>query len=147
MKIYHQRGISILEVLFSLAIMCVIFTLIANYYFSQNKRYLAVGKAATQIQQLASLSYEWQTAQTQTDFNGISISALQDAGLLSKTDHFSQQDPWGGAITLAPYNSDSSYVAITLTNIPNDACTNLSSRMLNVAHTQSCTGGNYYISM
>ena len=146
MKHKNQQGISLLEVLFSLAIICTILTIVANYYFSQNKRYMEVSKAATQIHQLANVSYEWQTAQAQADFRGISLNALQAAGLLPKSDSYSQVNPWGGAIRVSAAN-DSQYVAITLLKVPSDACANLRSRMANSAHTQYCAGGIYYISM
>lgn len=146
-----ERGLSLIEILFGLAIMSIIFVMVADYYYSQNKRYLEVGKAATQIQQLASISYEWQTTQSQSDFQGISLTVLQNAGLLSKTDTYSQLDPWGGSISIAADQNDPHYVAITLPQIPEYACTNLRSRMANVAHTQSsageCTQGAYYITL
>lgn len=146
-----ERGLSILEVLFSLAIMAVIFAMVANYYYSQNKRYLEVGKAATQLQQLASVSYEWQTAQAQSDFSGLSLAVLQKAGLLDANDNYSQIDPWGGAITLTADKQDAHYISITLPKIPNYACTNLRSRMANVAHSQSsadeCAQGSYQITL
>jgi type II secretory pathway pseudopilin PulG len=144
------RGISLIEILFSLAIICVILTIIFNYY-TQNKRSLNVTKATTQIQKLVNLSYEWQAAQTQTDFTGISVAALQTAGLLSTIDHFSQIDPWGGDITVAPYQNDPHYVQILLTKIPNDDCINLRNRMVNDAHQQTssadCAKGDYFIAM
>ncbi len=146
MKICRQRGLSLLEVIFSLAIISVILAIVANYYLTQNKLYLAVGKAATQIQQLANVSYEWQTAQAQADFQGISMESLQAAGLLSKGDLYSQIDPWGGAITITADN-DPRYVAITLDKIPKAACANLLGHMQNTAHNQSCGNGSYYISM
>lgn len=146
-----QRGISLIEVLFSLAILCVILASVANYYYAQNKIYLSVGKAATQIQQLASVSYEWQAAQSQVDFQGISLPILQAAGLFSTTDNYSQIDPWGGAITISPDHRNPQYVLITLPQVPREACVNLRDRMVNVAESQSserdCADGNYHISM
>jgi|GEM_PF-2708747 len=146
-----QKGLSLIEVLFSLAITGVILTIIVNYYYSQNKVYLNVSKAATQIQHLANVSYEWQAAQNQTDFTGISISTLQKAGLLSALDNYSQIDPWGGVISLSVDSSNASYVLITLPQIPQDACNNLRSRMASTAHSQAssseCSTGSYYISI
>lgn len=142
-----QTGLSILEVLFSLAIMGVIFAIIANYYYTQNKTYLQVSKAATQIQQLASISYEWQTAQSQTTFTDISLSALQAAGLLNPKDNYSQIDPWGGAISIAADKNDARYLLITLPKIPANVCANLANRMANIAHQQQCAGGNYTITL
>lgn len=147
----NQKGISLLEILFSLTVIAVIFAIVANYFYTQNKNYLTVGKAATQIQQLADMSYEWQTAQGQNNFEGISQSALQQAGLLTVNDQYSQINPWGGQIIIAADNNDSRYVLITLSSVPTDACNNLRSRLNSIAHTQSsnadCTGGGYHISL
>lgn len=141
-------GISILEVLGSLGVISVILTMISWYYLSQNKLYMEVSKATAQIQQLANLSYEWQTAQARADFNGISIAALQSAGLLSPNDHYTDMNPWGGNISIAPDPNDPHYVAITMQNVPNHACNNLTNRLLNVAHNQNCNDrGSYSISI
>jgi len=141
-----QQGLSLIEVIFSLGIMAIIFAVVADYYYSQNKRYLEVSKAVTQIQQLASVSYEWQAAQSQTDFNGISLSVLQQAGLLAAIDSYSQIDPWGGTMSLAA-DEDPRYVLITLPKIPADVCSNLYNRMSTLAHHQECSAGNYSIAM
>ena len=137
-------GLTLLETLFSLAIIAVIVMIVANYYYSQNKLYMETSKAATQIQQLANLSYEWQAAQSQSDFSGISLSALKTAGLL--TDSFAQTNPWNGAIDVEA-STDSRYVAIILYRVPDNACINLRTRMMNTAHTQSCSNGTYAISL
>lgn len=138
-------GLTLIEILFSLAIMAVILMMVATYYFSQNKLYLETSKAATQIQQLANISYEWQAAQSKADFSDISLSALKTAGLLT-TSMDVQINPWGGTIDVTP-SSDPRYVAIVLYRIPNNACTNLRTRMMNTAHTQSCYDGTYAISL
>ena len=84
-SLLRQRGLSLIEILLSLAIISVILMMIVNYYSTQNKDQVLVSKAAAQIQQLASVSYEWQTAQSKMDFTGITLTVLQDAGLLSTT--------------------------------------------------------------
>lgn len=143
-----QQGLSLLEILCSLAIIAILATIVANFYATQNKTLLQVSKAAEQIQQLGNVSYEWQTAQSKLDFNGISISALQDAGLLP-TDNYSQQGPWGGLISLSADSSYPQYILITLENIPPEACSNLRDRLREIAHNQSsaseCAQGRYYI--
>jgi type II secretory pathway pseudopilin PulG len=147
---HAQCGITILEILCSLAIMAIIFTTI-TYYYTQNQRYMAVSKAAAQIQQLANVSYEWQAAQAQADFAGLSMTALQSSGLLNKIDNYTQIDPWGGNMTVAPDPADPRYMRITLSKIPTNACANLRDRMTQTAHNQSsaadCNSGSYYISL
>ncbi len=144
----RSLGISLLEVLISLGIISVILAIISWYFISQNKVYMEVGKASTQIQQLANLSYEWQTAQARADFVGISIDALQAAGLLVQNDHYTDMNPWGGSISIAPDTNDPHYVAITLLNVPNRACAGLTNRLLSVAHKQTCNNmGTYSVSI
>ncbi len=92
-----SSGLSLLEVIFSLTIIAVILAVVVHYFYD-NQLNLQVSKAATQIQQLASVSYEWQTAQSQKDFSGISIDALQAAGLLEKNSDYTGLDPWGGIL-------------------------------------------------
>lgn len=143
-----QRGISLLEVLCSLVITAVILLIVANYFYNQSQRYEQVSRATRQIQELASVSYEWQTAQSQTNFKGLSMNTLKAAGLLPE-DSLVQQDPWGGAITLGPSDKNPNYLGILLPNTPEDACKNLRNRMASVAHEQSssadCQKGGYYI--
>jgi type II secretory pathway pseudopilin PulG len=144
-----QRGISLLEILLSLAIAGVLVMMMVNYYNAQAKTQLLISKAAEQIQQLSSISYEWQTAQSQVDFIGISLTALQDAGLIR--DNYLQQNPWGNSISVAPANDNPQYVLINLGKVPQDVCSNLRERMAHLAHSQAstndCTQGNYYISL
>lgn len=149
--IKHQNGISLLETLLSLVIISVILVIVANYYFSQNQLNLNVSKANTQIHQLASVAYEWQTAQQQNDFTGLSMAALQTAGLLPFDDPYSQINPWGGSISISPYASNPTYLQITLSKIPVDACKNLRNRMANIAYAQTsdadCSNGQYQIAL
>ncbi|MBS0350927.1 MAG: hypothetical protein JSR33_07060 [Proteobacteria bacterium] len=111
---------------------------------SQNKLYTNVGKAASQIQHLADISYQWEAAQSEPGFRDISLDALETAGLLSKQDPFAEENPWGGTITVAP-DRDPRFLDITFTQIPNKACANLLQHMKNVAHNQQCQTNKYII--
>jgi len=146
-----QRGLSLLEVLCSLAVIAVIIAIMINYYYTQNQRSLKVTKAATQIQQIASVSYEWQAAQSQSDFSGISLPILQAAGLLSPDYNYTQVSPWGGEISVQPDPANAQYVRISLLLVPEYACTQLQELLKEVAFSQAtghnCKEGNYYISM
>ncbi len=146
----NQYGLSVLEILFSLAVTAVILVMVANYYYTQNQRYMQVTQAAAQIQQIANVSYEWQTAQQQIDFKGIDFQTLQTAGLLAEDD-FSQVDPWGEKIVLTADPTDAHYLQITLPKISPYACVNLRDKMNKIAHNQTsekdCVNGSYKISM
>lgn len=147
----YQKGLSLLEIIFSLSVITVILTIIVNYFYTQNKHYVTITKAATQIQYLADMSYEWQTSRGENNFQGISETALQEAGLVSANDQYAQINPWGGHITISEDSDDSRYVLITLNGIPENACHNLRNRMNSIAHHQSsdadCAIGSYHISL
>jgi prepilin-type N-terminal cleavage/methylation domain-containing protein len=144
-----QSGVSLIEILFSIAILSVILVIATTYFGSLNQRSILVTQASEQIQQLASVGYEWKSAQSQTDFNGISLSALQQAGLLDNSDSYSQKSPWGGDISLSADSQDPNYLQISMNKIPKTECANLSNRLSNIAHRQSdnsdCSRGIYFI--
>lgn len=145
-----SSGLSLLEVIFSLTIIAVILAVVVHYFYD-NQLNLQVSKAATQIQQLASVSYEWQTAQSQKDFSGISIDALQAAGLLEKNSDYTGLDPWGGHFVVSADADNPHYVQIALPSIPESACNNLREKMKNLAHAQAsdidCSQNNYFVSL
>ena len=84
----HQQGLSLLEIIFSLSVIAVMLTIVFNYFYTQNKNDVTITKAATQIQHLADVSYEWQTSREENSFQGISQNALQEAGLLATNDQY-----------------------------------------------------------
>lgn len=146
----NQSGLSLLEVLFSLAVTAVIMVTVINHFLTQNQRYLQVSQVAAQIQQLASVSYEWQTAQQLPDFTELTLQKLLNAGLLINS-NFNTLSPWGSQITLTPDPKDAHYLQITVPKIPNEACANLSDKMTTIAHAQTsatdCNSGEYQISL
>ncbi len=143
-------GLSLLEVLCSLVIMAVIFSLVVTYFFN-NQQNVQTSKVATQIQQLASVSYEWQSAQAQGDFSGLSLETLQNAGLFTKGNDYTELNPWGGAYSLSADTDNPHYLRITIPTVPEAACNNLREKMKNLAHAQAsegdCSKNNYFVTL
>lgn len=144
-----QSGISLLEILLGLVLICAFLGTVAIYFNSLNQRSILVTQAAQQIQQLASISYEWKSAQSQTDFSGLSLPVLQEAGLLNSADTDAQKSPWGQDFILSADTADPSYLKILINKIPEAACANLIHQLSNIAHRQSyggdCAKGTYFI--
>lgn len=153
-----QRGVSIVEALLVITIGITIIAMSVRF-ITQNSFTAKVTQASTLIQQLTDASYQWLQAQNQIDFAGsgdeqaISLQKLSDTGLIN----FSCEDnapcrknPWGGELTVTPYDQDQQYVAITLTGVPKTACLNLTNRMQNTdykAQTSSCDSGDYFVAL
>lgn len=140
------RGISLLECLLAITLIATI-TLMAVRYYIITLRNTHVSQAISQVNRLTSASYEWLRLQNQSDFSGedtgeaITTQTLLQAELIQpNTDTI---DPWGGAITISPGITDPSYVAITLTNIPQKDCYNLTQQLQYINHSQTTnTCGN-----
>lgn len=138
-------GISLLECLLAITLIASI-TMMAVRYYMITLRSMHVSQAIAQVNRLTGASYEWLRLQNQTDFSGedtgeaISIQLLLNAELIHlNTDTI---DPWGGNITITPGLTDTSYVAITLPNIPQKDCLNLTQQLQYINHNQtanSCT--------
>ena len=146
-----QQGITLIEVLLALIITGILISFTVNYFLHQTQLHTQTTQVATQIRQIADISYEWQTAQQQADFKDISINALQKATLLSN-DHYNTTLPWNGTFSISADKSDAKYLSITLSGIPLGACNLLITQMRTVAHRQSShqeckTDGYYYISL
>lgn len=138
----HKKnlGISLLECLLAITLIASI-TMLAVRYYIITLRNTHVSQAIAQVNRLTSASYEWLRIQNQSDFSGedtgtsITIQLLLDAELIKpNTDTI---DPWGGAITITPGITDPSYVAITLSNIPQQDCLNLTQQLQYINHSQT----------
>ncbi len=144
-----QSGLSVIEILLGIVIIASILGMVFIFYNPLSQRGILVTQAAQQIQQLASVSYEWKSAQSQNDFNGISLAVLQSAGLLDSSDNYTQKSPWGSNIQLNADTDNPAYVQISMDRIPQEACSNLADKLNQIAHRQSdksdCDKGFYFI--
>ncbi|MCH9743757.1 MAG: hypothetical protein K0U29_02380 [Gammaproteobacteria bacterium] len=143
-----QSGISLLEILLGLVLIATISTM-AIRYFTVTTRSMKVSNAIKQIKHLSNISYEWLQQQQQTDFSGssagtrISLQELINTGLL-RNDPSERYDPWGGDITVNAATNDPSYVSITLSKVPQDACRMMVRQLQSVNHLQSTPCGSAY---
>lgn len=144
-----QSGISLIEILMGIVIISVILGIVFVYFNPLSQRSVLVTQASAQIQQLASVSYEWKSGQSQADFSGLSLSVLQNAGLLDSSDTYTQKSPWGSNFQLSADTDDPNYLQISVTQIPPAACNNLIDKLRSVAHRQAnnsdCAQGFYFI--
>lgn len=147
MKKYYA-GISLLESLLAIIIIASISMMAVRYYLItiQNNR---INQAINQISRLTKASYEWLQVQHQADFSGtpsgtaISLDELLNDQLI--TNQTDTTDPWGGKISLSP-GSDPSYIAISLENLPQKACKNISQQLKSINHLTnlgSCSNSKY----
>jgi Tfp pilus assembly protein PilV len=131
MKKYSQ-AISLLECLLSIVIIASI-SMMAVRYYVVTTRDMRVSHAISQVKRITNASYEWLQAQKQADFSGadggevITIQQLVDDQLLK--DENDTIAPWGGMINVAPGNDNASFVKITLTDVPQLACRNLTQQL------------------
>lgn len=144
-----QSGLYLIEILLGIVIISFILGMVLIFFNPLAQRSVLVTKAAQQIQQLASVSYEWRSGQSQTDFSGLSLAVLQNAGLLDSSDNYTQQSPWGSDIELKADTDDPGYLQISMTQIPQAACNNLIDKLSNIAHRQAknsdCAQNYYFI--
>lgn len=120
MKRFNKiRGISLLEVMLSLAIIAIIIML-ATRYFSTANEAENINNATLLIEngRTASLRYLTITGSLQD----VSVENLIKDDLLPPG---FGKNPWAGNITIVVAPNDSSKVQITLTDIPKPACDNL----------------------
>lgn len=143
----YLKAISLIEIILVLVVISSITTMAVRYYMI-TIRNLHVSQAIKQVKKLTEVSYEWLQTQKQADFSGspegtpISNEALINADLIqANTD---TTDPWNGNITVAP-GTDSSYVMITLNNLPAKACRNMTQQLKTINHAPSdstCNAGS-----
>lgn len=133
----RHRGISLLESILALTIIASI-SMMAVRYYMVTIRDTRVNHAITLIKKLTKSSYTWLQNQHQADFTGqtdndkISLQKLITDQLANqKTDSI---NPWGGTVSLTPA-TDATYVKITLNNIPQPACKNLTQQLHYINHS------------
>lgn len=120
-SIKNQLGISLLEIMLSLSIIAIILIMATRYFFvatTNNK----MNATISQVAGLISAAESWKSIRT--NFDGLSIQALYEAGQLEKFPGLNDSsspaqvnDLWGDSFSLAP-TSDKNKATITLT-LPN----------------------------
>jgi len=101
---YKQRGISLLEVMLSLVIIAAIL-LAATKFYESTRRSQLVNAAGSMIQALTTANGSWfYTYQSLAPKGGspVSLSLLQEAGLVAADISSSTGNPWGGGVEVSP---------------------------------------------
>ncbi|MGB6977090.1 MAG: type 4 pilus major pilin [Gammaproteobacteria bacterium] len=124
----EQKGISLLELMLALVVISALL-LLATRYYQQTRENLRVAQAIEMTNNVVNASYKW--LEGQPSFSGISIPTLISSQFLSKS-YDGNSNPWKGTIAVGPA-TDTSYIVVTLTNIPSKSCQNLKEKMLNRA--------------
>lgn len=139
-------GISLLELMLSLAIIAILLVAASRYYESTRSAQ-EVNEAMNMLQNTLGAVDSWYS--TFKSFKGtpngdISIAALAEMGLVPKDFNTPNSNPWNGAIEISPV--DNKNIQITLHSVPAADCLNLKEIMLKHNVTGSCTNNNYVIS-
>lgn len=147
MKSMMDKGISLLEVLLSLAIIGIILILVTRYYNSTRTSQMT-NETIGIIQNLTAAADNWYwTNKSFTAPTPISLTQLQQMGLVPEKQ---SKSPWGGDINIEPDNGrDPNHVSILIPNVPyqvgppaQGACLNLQEILTrqNLKATCSATG-------
>lgn len=126
-----NRGISLLEVMLSLAIIAVILVMATRYFGIASKESL-VNQATQQISEIRQGYARWQT--DRGAITGVTLAQLQTAGYITAQTATTPNPLPGGALTTDP-------AAGTMTvTVPNNAqCENLAGRF-----NTTCGGGTTF---
>lgn len=119
-----QRGIGLLELMLSLAIIAILLVM-ATRYFASARQGQEVASAISTIQAVSAASQSYFVAQGNSWSGLTSVTKLVAGGYLPS--NASTTGPWGGAImvTGGADSSNPTAVRITIPNVPPAACTQL----------------------
>ena len=131
-------GISLLEVMLSLAIIAIILVM-ATRYFTIAMRSEKTNEAVKVLQTMMKASDDWlwtyKTYKKTANNPDVSTAALINLGLVPKNYSAVDANPWGGTIDVKP-NSENQ-VTIFLTNVNESDCQNLAAMMQNQGFKQA----------
>lgn len=120
------KGIGLLELMLSLAIIAILLVMATRYYGITN-RSQQVNQSVTEIAAIEGAIANWKS--NKTDYQNLSLSELNRLGLLANQDA-SGVNTWGGTVTVGPNSQDNNKTAqITLADIPDWACENLADKL------------------
>ncbi len=138
-----QRGIGLLELMLSLAIIAILLVM-ATRYFASARQGQQVAGAISMIQAVAAASQNYFIAHNNT-FSNMGLSSLKSGNYLPTNS--SVNGPWGGQIQVQG-GSDSAHptaVKITIPNVPGAACNELMGALKSQAIAfpgTSCSAGS-----
>lgn len=125
MKNYRNRiGISLLELMLSLAIISILLVTATRYYVTTRSAQ-QINDALQIIQNMTTAADNWYW--TYKSYNDpdhtISLSELVKMGLLPDRFLLTNSNPWGGSLNITP--KDTNHVSIQLKGVPSADCLNL----------------------
>lgn len=123
MKIRGQKGIGLLELMLSLAIIAILIVMVTRYY-TTTRASEQVNEAAQEIIALYAAGQSW--LQSQPAFAGDMLTKFVLDGSVPKD--FADGNPWGGTIK-ATVGSTPTSLNMELSEVPQAACQNLKARV------------------
>ena len=137
-----SRGIGLLELILSLAIIGSIL-LMATRYYLQAQEGAKVAQATKMISTLVNASFKWLEAND--DFNDLkNKNILVDANILPESWR-DKKNPWAGLLEVVGYGADSQRLKITLGGLSETACENIDDIMSKqgMQLNKNCADGSY----
>ena len=117
-----QRGIGLLELMLSLAIISVLLVMATRYYRT-TKQNQQVNDAIAQVQAMVAASENWVIGRN--DFTGISLANLIASGNLPDGSQF---NPWHAQNTVRKA-SNPNHIIIAMNGLPQSACYNMAEKL------------------
>jgi len=117
-KRHNQRGIGLLELMLSLAIISVLLLMATRYYKSADQGQ-KVSNAISLITGIAGAGAQYLSTHPKEKPTDLNLQVLTNDGYLSK-EFSTMSNPWGGTIKVS--GSDAGLVTITLEGVPGGPC-------------------------
>ncbi|EKD75638.1 MAG: hypothetical protein ACD_44C00072G0007 [uncultured bacterium] len=118
-----QRGIGLLELMLSLAIIALLLVM-ATRYFSSARLSQQIAAAVSQVQAIAAASQSYYIGNNNL-MTGVSTAIFASNNTYLVNPASTQHSPWGGNITIAPFGTNAA-VTITIPDVPDaNTCTRL----------------------
>lgn len=135
-KRHNQRGIGLLELMLSLAIISVMLLMATRYYKSADQGQ-KVSNAISMITGIAGAGAQYLNTHPAKKATDLDLKVLTDDGFLSK-EFSTMNNPWGGTIKVS--GGDSGLVTITMDKVPGGPCRILQSSFSDTTGSQCGTG-------
>lgn len=133
-----QKGISLLEVMLSLAIIAIILVM-ATRYFGIASGTSKLNQATGQINEIKQGLAQWSV--NNGSYSGATLTTLSTANFIT-SETAAGQNPWGGTLGLS---ATATSATITMEGLPTGVCDNLKSRLGTGASCPAPTSFSYAV--